>query len=134
MSTGGILVALILLAIVALWVTRPLFGRVTITKTESLLRERQRSRLLVFYERVLTNIRDLEEDHATGKIATGDYESERESQTQRGIQVLKTLDRLDGMISEAVEVAPASSDNLLDQALEATIEEAVAAFRNQIED
>jgi hypothetical protein len=111
MSLPGLLIGLILVGLVLLFVLTPLLRRGVST-----LDDRQRDRLLMSYERILTNIRDLDEDYSTGKMLHADYETERESWVQRGIQVLKALD---SMVT--------SSD--IDPDLDRRIEAAVAAYR-----
>lgn len=117
MSTDGLIAAIIIVAVTLLFVFTPLFNR----RNRSAVDDRQRDRLLVNYERILTNIRDLDEDFSTAKIPQADYESERETWVQRGIEVLKALDSL-----EPHEKAVASS---LDPDMDRQVEEAIAAYR-----
>jgi type II secretory pathway pseudopilin PulG len=114
MSISGLLVACIVLAILAPWIAAP-FVRRPSDQNQQALAQQERERLLVLYERVLTNLRDLEEDHATGKIQTGEFEGEREVWTQRGIDVLKALDNL----NSPRPAAPAPTN---DDAIEAAIQ------------
>lgn len=74
MSTEGLLASLIVTVLVVVWVAMPLFRKDRGSASDVLLVQKQRERLLVYYERVLTNIRDLDEDHSTGKMSTEDYE------------------------------------------------------------
>ena len=113
MSVSGLVIALALLAAVMMMVIPPLFERDKSMNDDD---AKQRERLLTYYNRALTNIRDLDEDRATGKINEADYETERELWMQRGIQVLKALD----------ETAPAESEVAADPA-----EQAVAAYREK---
>ena len=114
MSVPGLLVALVLLVAIIIMVVPPLFEREKPSEDES--SAKQRERLLAYYNRVLTNIRDLDEDQATGKINPADYETERELWMQRGIQALKALD-------EAGEAADNPADD--------PVEQAVAAYREK---
>ena len=122
MSVPGLLIALILsgvaLAIVAGPLLRPPRGEEV---AEEPLR-RQRVRIHAYYERVLTNIRDLDEDFATGKINEGDYREEREVWAQRGIRLLRAADQL------ALEGSP-MADAAEAEGIDRAIEEAVAAYR-----
>jgi hypothetical protein len=93
MSIGGLIIGALLVTGVALYVFLPLLRSQTVS--EAAFQDKQRERALAYYERVLTNIRDLDDDYATGKISEGDYQQERERWMQRGIQVLKLLDTLD---------------------------------------
>lgn len=123
MSIGGLLVGGIILLITLAWIGSPFLKRRSHLKNEDVLREKHRERLLMVYERVLTNIRDLDEDQATGKMQLGDYQQEREGWVQRGIDVLKALDDI-----EATSViTPADGND--DQAIDSQIEEAIAAYR-----
>jgi type II secretory pathway component PulM len=119
MSVPGLLVALVLLVAIIIMIVPPLFEREKPSEDESAAAQAelgaQRERLLAYYNRVLTNIRDLDEDQATGKINPADYETERELWMQRGIQALKALD----------ESAPA------DVPTDDPVEKAVAAYRER---
>lgn len=127
MSYEGLMVALALAAATVIWVAAPLLRRGSKHKHDLAEEQRQEERLLVFYEQVLGNIRDLEEDHSTGKLANEDYESEREAWVQRGIQVLKTLDRL-----REQHGVPLSGDGTgAEESLDSAIEEAVAQYRRK---
>lgn len=121
MSVEGLLISIILTAIIAGLVAAPLLRRSNSQIAEDVLAQKQRERLLVYYERVLTNIRDLDEDHATGKMLDADYASEREEWVQRGIQVLKALDQL-GDQSPAPATDAAGVDASIDDAIEAAIQ------------
>jgi hypothetical protein len=126
MSYEGLLVSLILAAVVVLVIAAPLIRRNTRRASSDTQLLKQRDRLLVYYERVLTNIRDLDEDHATGKMLDDDYTTEREVWVQRGIQVLKALDELEAG-SPILDMDDAAVDEAIDDALEAAIQ----AYKNQ---
>lgn len=51
-----------------------------------------RDELITTYERVLSTLRDLEDDYKSHKIPPEDYEYEREYWSQYGIRVLKMLE------------------------------------------
>ncbi|MEO8607301.1 MAG: hypothetical protein ABI690_05435 [Chloroflexota bacterium] len=123
MSIPGLIFGLFLILAAFIWIGAPLFNRKKNSAgddSDSLL-QKQRERLLLIYERVLTNLRDLDEDHTTGKMQTADYESERESWMQRGIQVLKAMDHID----EEHPLANVADDAAIDE----EIERAIAAYR-----
>lgn len=124
MSSAGLVFGLIILLAALIWIGAPLL-RPKSKRGDDALLQKQRERLLLIYERVLTNIRDLEEDHTTEKMQTGDYEIECEIWVQRGIQVLKALDRLE----EQHIIADVVDDEGIDQAIDDEIEQAIAAFR-----
>ena len=125
MSIAGLVFGLIILLVALIVIGAPLFRRQTGRVGEDALLQKQRERLLLIYERVLTNIRDLDEDHTTGKMQTSDYETERETWVQRGIQVLKAMDRLD----EQHIITDAMDDEGIDQAIDDEIEQAIDAYR-----
>ena len=122
MSIAGLLIALILSLIALAIVARPLLGPACRGRAaESGLRH-QRERVVTYYERVLTNIRDLDEDFATGKINEEDYRTEREVWARRGIRLLRVLDQL-----ERERTLAADEDDA--ERIDRAIEEAVAAYR-----
>jgi cytochrome c-type biogenesis protein CcmI len=120
-SLEGLLFTIILIGMVALWVFYPLF---TAGKSKATTDSQTRERLLTLYEQTLRNIRDLDDDHATGKISTEDYQREREDATQRGIALLKALDSLE---AQGIMTPDAQKDVAMDDAIEA----AVAKYRAQ---
>ncbi|MCC6613465.1 MAG: hypothetical protein IT320_08305 [Anaerolineae bacterium] len=119
MSTTGIVISLIILALGVIWVVAPLRrGRnlpsATVTAQEQ---------LVAVYERVVARIRDLDEDYASGKLLEEDYTTERNALAERGVQILQVL--------EAEKPAEAKSgptiDTELDRAIEAAIRRAAHA-------
>ena len=124
MSITGLLIALVLSLAALAIVARPLLRPARREHGDAQSLRLQRDRLSVFYARVLTNIRDLDEDMATGKINRGDYEAERETWVGRGIRLLRAQDQLerDGSLLVGVD-----EPDRVDRA----IEEAVAAYREK---
>ena len=127
MSLPGLLFALVLTAIVLAWIGLPLLRRETRSDDDPLLKK-QRERLLVYYERVLRNIHDLEEDHTLGKIDEDHYTREREDWAQRGVQVLQALDTIADRTMIAVTPA---EDAAVDRAIDESIEAAVQRYRQR---
>jgi hypothetical protein len=126
MSIGGLIFFMLLLAGVALVIGAPLLRHTRVDTTDDLHIQKQRERLLVYYERVLTNLRDLDEDHATGKMPDEAYHAEREEWTQRGVEVLKALDNL----KDHSIIPPSVQDEAaVDEAIDDAIEAAIAAYR-----
>lgn len=142
MSSAGLIIGLLLLTAVVIWVLLPVFRPGgTRLAPDALLREKQRERLHVYYERTLRNLHDLDEDHTLGKLDAEAYTAEREYWVQRGMAALRALDALDGQ----AESAAASSDSAeptapilaatpadataVDSAIDAAIEAAVARYR-----
>lgn len=125
MSLPGLFMGLVIVLGVVFFVAGPLFQRTNTITSDDELVAKQRERLLMVYERVLGNMRDLDEDHTTLKMSDGDYATEREMWVQRGIQVLKTLDALNA--KNMVTTSMAAED--IDRAIDKRIEAAVAAYR-----
>lgn len=128
MSLPGLLFALLLTAFVLMWIVTPMLQRQRATPSEDALLDKQRERLLLYYERVLRNIRDLDEDHALGKTDEDDYQREREEWAQRGAQVLQALDTLPKR--EVLAETPAE-DRAVDNAIDDAIESAIQRHRQR---
>lgn len=126
MSIAGLLIALVLSIAALAIVARPLLLPARRERAAAENLRLQRDRLAAYYERVLTNIRDLDEDMATGKINQVDYESEREAWVGRGIRLLRAQDRLERECSPLVE----ADDR---EGIDRAIEEAVAAYRGELQ-
>ncbi|MCS6837075.1 MAG: hypothetical protein NZ750_13785 [Anaerolineae bacterium] len=92
MSVFGLLIGLALLVALVLALAWPFFVPPQPSLDDQL--ERQRQRAQAYYERILTNIRDLDEDFQTGKIDQAEYQAEREVWAARGVVVLGLLDDL----------------------------------------
>lgn len=120
MSIEGLLIGLAMLAAAVAYTAYPLLQRSRYTANTQI--EHQRDRLLVFYEQVLSTIRDLDEDLSTGKINQADYEVEREHWAQRGVMVLEAMDELN-----AGHPRPTKRSAEMEDAIEA----AVAEYRSR---
>ena len=124
MSSEGVMFGLFMIVVVTLLVALPLFSRAQADP----LADKQRERLQLYYERVLRNLRDLDEDHALGKIEEDAYAEERAVWVDRGVQVLKALD----VPTERAMIAPTSADDVaVDQAIDDAIEAAIEKYRAQ---
>ncbi len=124
MSIAGLIFAVVLFGVVLALVLIPLTrgSQLSVGAFE----RRQRQQALAYYERVLRNLRDLDEDHSTGKISTEEYEAERELWMDRGVQVLQALNEAD-VVHEQAE--PALRRNAAE--LDAAVEEAIARASQQ---
>ncbi|MDX2139921.1 MAG: hypothetical protein SF123_17680 [Chloroflexota bacterium] len=126
MSIEGLIIGFILVSIVVVIVAAPLLGREGRFDAQAAQLARQRERAHVYYERVLRNLRDLDEDHALGKLDDDAYEADRALWAERGVQVLKALDQL----SAGTMIAPPSADDAaIDRSLDDAVEAAVRAYR-----
>jgi hypothetical protein len=131
MTATGILVGLVLLIVALFVLGYPLVQQRRSEKRDlaAAIAQKSRDELLTSYERVLATIRDLDEDHQTGKLAPDTYQREREYWTEQGIALLQQLepdaDALPANESAAEPVERPSADKTLDDA----IEQAIAEYR-----
>lgn len=126
MSIPGILAALLIFAILVVWVIAPLLRAPKVDALTQSSVERQRERLQLYYSRVLRNLHDLDEDFATGKLDDADYAAERALWVERGIHALKALDTLDAQHL----VAPTHADDAaIDLAIDRAVERILAETR-----
>lgn len=94
MSLAGLIGGLVLVAFFFVVIGLPFVQARRHAPTHRDFVSRQRERALAYYERVLRNIRDLDEDHMTGKIHSDEYQQERAVWVERGVQLLKMLEEL----------------------------------------
>ncbi|MGH2520862.1 MAG: zinc ribbon domain-containing protein [Anaerolineales bacterium] len=90
MDFGSILLAVALLLLVGAFVARPLLQRVDANAK----RQTERDKLEAEREVVLTALRELDFDHATGKVGEEDYAAQRAVLVAQGVALLKQLDAL----------------------------------------
>ncbi|MCY4466135.1 MAG: hypothetical protein OXE46_11425 [Chloroflexi bacterium] len=88
MSLAGLLATLLLTLLALAIVAYPLLRRQESTSARLSSPHDVDSR----YQRVLINIRDLDEDFATGKLDAQSYHDERETWVGRGIELLRQID------------------------------------------
>ncbi len=93
MSLAGLLVALLLTLLALTIVAYPLLLR---RQASTGARHSSPRDLETSYRRVLINIRDLDEDFATGKLDARSYRDERETWVRRGIVLLRQIDEQTG--------------------------------------
>ena len=117
MSIFGLAIATVLALILLILIARPFFA---LPATIDSFRNRQRERALSYYERVLSNIRDLDDDHSAGKISAEEYNTERELWMNRGVRLLAMLDELNAA-QDIIENTKAD-----DAAIDAAIERKLA--------
>lgn len=126
MSIAGLLIALVISLAALAIVARPLLRPARRERASAENLRLQRDQLTAYYERVLTNVRDLDEDMVTGKINQADYQAERETWVGRGIRVLRALDQVENEGNSGVGGDDAA---MIDRA----IDEAVAAYREDLQ-
>ena len=88
MDIGSILLGLALLLVVTFVVLRPMLEQRAAPEPE----EGAADQLLLRREQVLTQLRDLDFDHATGKFNEEDYAAQRAQLVAEGVAILKELD------------------------------------------
>lgn len=122
MDIASLLLGLALLLLVVFIVARPLVERHS-------LRERapgHAEQLWFERERVLAALRDLDFDHATGKLLDADYTAPRAALVTQGVEILRQLDALGVVEPEPQSGKPGGAAVLDDE-----IEQAVARLRRQ---
>jgi hypothetical protein len=103
MDLGSLLLGLALLLIVAFIIAQPIIERQGVRER----RVTPADRLRAEYEDLLAELRDLEFDHATGKINAEDFALLRAQLVARGADVLKQLETY-GPADDEIERAIAS--------------------------
>jgi hypothetical protein len=113
MDIGSILLGVALLLVVVFFVARPL-------TEQGAARERELTpgdQLSFERDRTLTALRDLDFDHATGKILDEDYAAQRAQLVAQGVGILKQLDALASRAPRSNGHAPASAEDEIEQAV-----------------
>lgn len=114
MSASGIIFTAGLTLVILLLILGPFFtsrGERNAQDVQTL------TELRVQYDRILTNIRDLDEDHAIGKLEQDVYGPERSRLVAQGVALLKQIDE--------------RSASVTGEATDTAIEEAIAARRKK---
>ena len=97
MDIGSILFILGLFVLVALYISRPFFERKATAVTQQ---ETEYSTLLAEYDRILVTLQDLDFNHDLGKIPADEYPTWRQQWMQRGAEVLRQLDEIEGQTGQ----------------------------------
>ena len=118
MDLGSILIIIGLTLLVIAFLARPLVERRASLVTSE---EHQLSALQAERDKILTMIREIEMDHAMGKIRPEDFQLQRAALVARGSTVLREIDARAG--------APAAEPPEAD--LDVAIEAAIAARRSK---
>lgn len=118
MSSAGLIVSLIIISAGVVWVLFPILQQ---AKRKGGEVTRERDELLTRYERVLSAIRDLDEDFQVGKLDATAHHEERTRWSQRGVEVLQKLEAVDGTTGAARELSPITENLSADDELEALI-------------
>ena len=100
MDLAAIFFLLIVLFLIALFVTWPFFSR---QRTRAPEKSRELSPLLAERERLLAALQELEFDKSLGKIPAEDYPTQRSELLHKGAEVLRQLDALSsGTLKQAI--------------------------------
>lgn len=124
MSIEGTIAAVVMLIVGIGWLALPILRRRHSSSADELARVKERDILLTTYERTLASLRDVDEDHLTGKLAEADYETERAFWSEQGVAVLQALEKAGGKPPKArkpAAVETTDADAQLDEAIEQTI-------------
>jgi hypothetical protein len=94
---------------------------------------KERERLLTYYTQVISSVRDLDEDLATGKVDRAIYDKERQAWTERGVAILQALDTLEGVAPPVTAAGspPAQAHHQDSPDLDAIIEAEIAAYADR---
>jgi hypothetical protein len=134
LSTEGLIASVVMLLVSLTWLAWPLLRRKFSPAADAVARQKEREILLTTYERTLAAIRDLDDDHLTGKLAQADYEAERAAWAEQGIAVLQALEKAG--VKKPVKQPKVASPNQLptteaadaETELDDAIEQAIASY------
>jgi hypothetical protein len=126
------IISLVILALGLVWLAVPFVrGGARVNAAET-ARQKERDTLLTSYERILSVLRDLDEDYRLGKLAEADYFAEREQWAGQGAAVLAALEKAGGHkpthMTKAKQKAARTAQPDADAALDAAIEQAIASY------
>lgn len=129
MSTTAMIVSIVLVSLALFFVFLPFLRRASGDAAAAALLRKRHDELLTSYERVLSSIRDLDEDFQIGKIDAETHQREREYWAEQGVALLKEIEA-DIARSGGPRRRLKNEDARADQALDAAIEEAIMAYRS----
>jgi hypothetical protein len=120
---------LVLAAISVVAIGLPFIRLRKIDNVSAAARERkEHDELLTAYERVLSTIRDLDEDYNTGKLPQATYERERGFWAEQGVAMLQELEP-DAEAAVQQSAAAQQDNRQADEVLDQAIEDAIRAYR-----
>lgn len=118
MDIGSIFLNLALLIGAVIFISRPFFKRYPYSANAlPSEEEHEESALLAERDRVIDALYELDFDYALGKIPEVDYPKQRKAFLDRGADILRELDKLQG----AEDESSISADNDIDDRLEAAV-------------
>lgn len=134
MTTGALIISSFVLVLGVVWLALPFLRRGATLRAQEVTRQKEREALLTTYERILTTLRDLDEDYSLGKLPPEGYQVERERWAAQGAAVLEALEHAGGRkptyaqpAHKATVSTQADAEALLDDAIEKAIANYVQA-------
>ena len=118
MDLGSIFFILALVTLTALYISKPLFERRSFVVSQT---EHDFSALMAERDHVLNALSELDFDNSLGKIPAEDYPIRREQLVQRGADILRQLDSLQGIRTPDTASAHVEDSVQPDDELEALI-------------
>ena len=118
MDLGSIFFILALVTLTALYIAKPLFERRSFAVSQT---EHDLSTLMAERDHVLNALSELDFDNSLGKIPAEDYPMRREQLVQRGADILRQLDALQGVRTSDAASARVEDAVQPDDELEALI-------------
>jgi hypothetical protein len=131
MTITGLIAGIVLLLVTLYVLAQPFLQQRQHQKGElsAAVAQKQRDELLTSYERILATIRDLDEDHSTGKLPPETYQQERAYWTEQGILLLQQLEPDADALNAETPVVEQVEKPVADKALDEAIEKAIAEYR-----
>ncbi|MFN8378162.1 MAG: hypothetical protein U0452_05775 [Anaerolineae bacterium] len=132
METASLVILLIVLVLGIVWLAIPFVrGRDASVSHEA----DKRQDMVNTYARVVAALRDLEEDHTTGKLNDEAYEAEKARLSAQGVALLEALDKEGWLPAAQQEVqmqtlheTAGGNGSAADQALDEALEAAIARY------
>lgn len=105
MSAAGLIFALLFVAAGCAYVLLPITRQAQI-RSQSERARKAHDELLTAYERVLSAVRDLDEDFQTGKLDAETHHEERSRWVQRGAGLLQQIEQSSPTVTTPPSAAP----------------------------
>jgi hypothetical protein len=134
MDLSVIILLVLLMAFIALFVSRPFFVR---ERIPSIANNPQLSALLAERERTLIALQELDADQALGKIPLEDYSTQRADLLKRGGEILRQIDALVSVPEKSNSGKISGSEAPVQASIpltEEVLEELIAMRRNKLKD
>lgn len=127
MSLGGLIGSAVLVAITLGVLLQPFLRKRRHVERMVLSNKQQtQDELVTTYERVLSMIRDLDEDYNTGKLHPDNYQEDRDHWAEQGVKLLQQIEVKEDVVlhvDDEIEIESDEADDVLDNAIEKAISE-----------